>query len=139
MNETTTAGLKGQYMSFDMIVASVLFLLTLSMLFNYWNYVAQNREMEDRKLHAKAIEYSIALEQKLASASTGVATDWNAVSDSIADDLSLGADTHVSVKENLVLVVDKGPALSNPRAVQSVFRLLRYNGLANNVTIELSN
>lgn len=57
--------MKGQYLSFDALVATIIFILALSSLLNQWTYVSKYRQFEDRSLHMFALEFSTYFENEI--------------------------------------------------------------------------
>lgn len=56
---------KGQYFSFDAIIASVIFILLLVSLLSYWNAIRSNLGVEEIELYEEAIRISDVLYQEL--------------------------------------------------------------------------
>ncbi|MCX8166861.1 MAG: hypothetical protein N3E37_03350 [Candidatus Micrarchaeota archaeon] len=65
LNKINFNQLKGQYLSFDALVATIIFILALSSLLNQWAYVSKYREFEDRNIHVFGLELSSYLEEEL--------------------------------------------------------------------------
>ena len=138
--------MKGQYFSFDTVVAAILFFLTVSLLFNYWGYVNQNRSVEDRKLYANALEYSITLENRLMGQEKLVPTpvfevsinDQNLLTKT-RNDLGLGEDVCVKIyyDTEIIPVIDCN-SNTEKEITQSAFRMIEYNTNIHNITVVLS-
>ncbi len=122
--------MKGQYFSFDTLVASLIFLLSLTLIVNYWQYVNQERNFRQMLMYNYAMDYSINMEKELENnPNTQINSDLDS---KIKNKIALPEDIKISVYISGVLKVGEN-VIDTQNKSQIVWRIMRVMDEINNV------